>query len=119
MRILVADDDVLSAAILIASLRSMSHEVVFAPNGGEAWRLIQQEPFRLVILDWVMPEMDGMEVCRNIREMQSNSYTYIILLTGRTDRKDRLEALEGGADDFLTKPLDSGELIARLNVANR
>ena len=119
MRILVADDDELSAELLIASLRSMSHEVVFANNGGEAWRLLQQEPFRLVILDWVMPEMDGMEVCRNIRAMQANSYTYIILLTGRTDRKDRLEALEGGADDFLTKPLDSGELIARLNVANR
>jgi len=97
----------------------MSHEVVFASNGGEAWRLLQQEPFRLVILDWVMPEMDGMEVCRNIRARQANSYTYIILLTGRTDRKDRLEALEGGADDFLTKPLDSGELVARLNVANR
>jgi sigma-B regulation protein RsbU (phosphoserine phosphatase) len=119
MRILVADDDALSADILIESLRSMSHEVVFAPNGGEAWRMLQQEPFRLVILDWVMPEMDGMEVCRNIRAMQSNSYTYIILLTGRTDRKDRLEALEGGADDFLTKPLDHGELVARLNVANR
>ena len=119
MRILVADDDALSADILIESLRSMSHEVVFAANGGEAWRMLQQEPFRLVILDWVMPEMDGMEVCRNIRAMQSNSYTDIILLTGRTDRKDRLEALEGGADDFLTKPLDHGELVARLNVANR
>ena len=119
MRILVADDDELSAELLIASLRSMSHDVVFANNGEEAWRLIQSEPFRIVILDWVMPEMDGMEVCRNIRGMQNSSYTYIILLTGRTDRKDRLEALEGGADDFLTKPLDSGELVARLNVANR
>jgi len=119
MRILVADDDELSADILIASLRSMSHEVVFARNGGEAWRMLQQEPFRLVILDWMMPEMDGMEVCRNIRATHGPSYTYIILLTGRTDRKDRLEALEGGADDFLTKPLDSGELVARLNVANR
>lgn len=119
MRILVADDDALSAEILMASLRSMSHEVVFACNGSEAWRLVQQEPFRLVILDWVMPEMDGMEVCRNIRAMHADRYTYIMLLTGRTDRKDRLEALEGGADDFLTKPLDSGELVARLNVANR
>lgn len=119
MRILVADDDVLSADILIAGLRAMSHDVVFACDGGEAWRLLQEEPFRLVILDWVMPVMDGMEVCRNIRAMQADSYTYIILLTGRTDRKDRLEALEGGADDFLTKPLDSGELVARLNVAHR
>jgi len=119
MRILVADDDELSAEILIQSLRSMNHEVVFASNGAEAWDLLQKEPFRLVILDWMMPEMDGMEVCRSIRAMQANSYTYIMLLTGRTDRKDRLEALEGGADDFLTKPLDNGELVARLNVANR
>ncbi len=119
MKILVADDDELSAELLLASLRSMSHEVVFVNNGEEAWKLIQEESFRLVILDWVMPEMDGMEVCRNIRAMQGSSYTYIMLLTGRTDRKDRLEALEGGADDFLTKPLDNGELIARLNVANR
>ncbi len=119
MRILVADDDELSAEILIQSLRSMNHDVVFASNGAEAWDLLQKEPFRLVILDWMMPEMDGMEVCRSIRAMQANSYTFIILLTGRTDRKDRLEALEGGADDFLTKPLDNGELVARLNVANR
>jgi sigma-B regulation protein RsbU (phosphoserine phosphatase) len=119
MRILVADDDEVSAEILIQSLSSMAHEVVFASNGAEAWSLLQKEPFRLVILDWMMPEMDGMEVCRSIRAMQANGYTYIILLTGRTDRKDRLEALEGGADDFLTKPLDNGELVARLNVANR
>ncbi|MDR3690636.1 MAG: SpoIIE family protein phosphatase [Fimbriimonas sp.] len=119
MRILVADDDEVSAEILIQSLSSMNHDVVFASNGAEAWSLLQKEPFRVVILDWMMPEMDGMEVCRSIRAMQANSYTYIILLTGRTDRKDRLEALEGGADDFLTKPLDHGELVARLNVANR
>jgi sigma-B regulation protein RsbU (phosphoserine phosphatase) len=80
---------------------------------------MQEAEYRLLVLDWMMPKMDGMELCRRVREMPNDRYTYIILLTGRTDRRDRLEALEGGADDFLTKPLDQAELMARLKAADR
>jgi|GEM_PF-1213767 len=119
MKILVVDDDDVSALVLSDRLQDLGYDVTVASDGAEAWSRIQETSFRIVILDWMMPQMDGMEVCRRIRGMESESYTYVILLTGRTDRKDRLEALEGGADDFLTKPLDQAELLARLKAADR
>lgn len=119
MRILVADDDDVSALVLSDRLEELGYEVTVVENGVEAWERIQTGTFRLLILDWMMPEMDGMEIVRRVRETPSAAYTYIILLTGRTDRKDRLEALSGGVDDFLPKPLDQGELIARLKAADR
>jgi len=119
MRILVADDDEVSALVLSERLEDLGYHVSVARDGAEAWARMQQAEYRLLILDWMMPELDGMELCRRVRQTASDRYTYIILLTGRTDRKDRLEALEGGADDFLTKPLDEGELIARLKAADR
>lgn len=119
MRILVADDDEVSALVLSARLEDLGYDVKVAADGAEAWDAFQEGDYRLLILDWMMPHLDGMELCRRIRESARDRYTYIILLTGRTDRKDRLEALEGGADDFLTKPLDQGELLARLKAADR
>lgn len=119
MRILVADDDEVSALVLSERLEDLGYQVTVAQDGAEAWRMMQEAEYRLLVLDWMMPEMDGMELCRRVREVQTDRYTYIILLTGRTDRRDRLEALEGGADDFLTKPLDQAELMARLKAADR
>lgn len=119
MRILVADDDEVSALVLSERLEDLGYQVTVARDGAEAWNLLQQSDHRLLILDWMMPNVDGLELVRRIREIPSTRYTYIILLTGRTDRKDRLEALEGGADDFLTKPLDQSELLARLKAADR
>lgn len=119
MRILVADDDEVSALVLSERLEDLGYHVSVASDGEEAWERMQQAEYRLLILDWMMPKLDGMELCRRVRETPADRYTYIILLTGRTDRKDRLEALEGGADDFLTKPLDQGELLARLKAADR
>lgn len=119
MKILVADDDDVSALVLSDRLEELGYEVSVAENGILAWEKIQTGTFRLLILDWMMPELDGMELVRRVRETPSAAYTYIILLTGRTDRKDRLEALSGGVDDFLPKPLDQGELIARLKAADR
>jgi sigma-B regulation protein RsbU (phosphoserine phosphatase) len=119
VRILVADDDDVSALVLSDRLEELGYEVTVVENGAAAWEKVQTGAFRLLILDWMMPEMDGMELVRRVRANPSASYTYIILLTGRTDRKDRLEALDGGVDDFLPKPLDQGELIARLKAADR
>lgn len=119
MRILVADDDEVSALVLSERLRDLGYEVTVAADGAEAWHEIQQSEYRLLILDWMMPQIDGLELCRRIRSEHSDRYTYIVILTGRTNRHDRLEALEWGADDFLTKPLDQAELLARLKAAGR
>jgi diguanylate cyclase (GGDEF)-like protein len=119
MHLLIVDDDRISALMLRRTLEKMGHSVVVARNGAEAWRVIRDEGMRLVISDWMMPEMDGLELCRRIRGRSDRLYTYIILLTSRDSREDRLEGLQAGADDFLVKPFDASELVARMNVANR
>ncbi|HSI73614.1 MAG TPA: SpoIIE family protein phosphatase [Fimbriimonas sp.] len=119
MKILVVDDDELTALILSENLRGMGHEVTNASDGEEGWELFQKGEFPIIILDWMMPRLDGLGLSRRIRHRLGSIYTYIILLTGRTDREDRIQGLEAGADDFLIKPLDPGELRARLTVASR
>lgn len=119
MRVLIAEDDAVSRLILRKALEELGFAVVAARDGAEAWKLFQQEPFPIVISDWMMPEMDGLELCRRIRAHQSRGYTYFILLTARDSKEDRLHAIEVGADDFLSKPLDRAELAARLSVARR
>jgi two-component system, cell cycle response regulator len=91
-----------------------------ATDGSEAWSILQQErPPDLLILDWVMPGIDGMELCQRIREQQSASYQYILIVTANDARQDVVRGLEAGADDYLTKPFDKGELRARLRVGTR
>ena len=119
MDILIAEDDRVSALILQRALEKMGYSVIVARDGGEAWRLVNGGGIGLVVSDWMMPELDGLELCRRIRGRIDTAYTYVILLTSRDSRNDRLEGLEAGADDFLSKPLDTGELVARLNVAKR
>src|SRR5947209_4714094 len=119
MRVLIVEDDPMSALILRRALESMGHEAVAAADGLEAWELIQQEDIRLVISDWMMPRMDGLELCRRIRGRSGRIYTYVIVVTAKQQRKDRIEALQAGADDLLSKPFDQGELLARTQVAQR
>jgi sigma-B regulation protein RsbU (phosphoserine phosphatase) len=119
MRVLVVDDDEISSLIIADNLRELGYEVTTAQDGEEGWEVFTAEEFPIIILDWMMPRLDGIGLCRRIRHQFTKAYTYIILLTGRTEREDRLEALESGADDFLIKPLDTGELRARLGVAAR
>jgi two-component system, cell cycle response regulator len=119
MKILIVEDDRVSALILERTLEKVGYEVVTAANGQEAWEIYQSEPVPLVISDWMMPQMDGPDLCRHIRGVQSGRYTYFMLLTAKGSRDDRLEGLQAGADDFLIKPLDTGELLARLGVAQR
>jgi diguanylate cyclase (GGDEF)-like protein len=119
MRILVVDDQKLAGLTLCASLAKLGHEPKFVTSGRAAWDLVSREDWRLVITDLVMPEMDGLELCRRIRTRQGKAYTYIIVLTGRTEHRDRIEGLRAGADDFLTKPADEDELTLRLAIAQR
>jgi DNA-binding response OmpR family regulator len=119
MKVLIAEDDPISALALETLLQQQGYEVTVATDGMAAWRAIQQESYPLVVLDWMMPEMDGVEVCRKIRERQSGSYVCVIMLTAKQERKDRMQALNAGADVFLTKPLDCEEMVARLRIARR
>jgi two-component system, cell cycle response regulator len=118
--VLVAEDDPMFRKILQNWLQSWDYKVIVATDGTEAWSILQKErPPDLLILDWVMPGIDGMELCRRIRERQSPSYQYILVVTANDARQDVVRGLEAGADDYLTKPFDKGELRARLRVGTR
>ncbi|HEY2844114.1 MAG TPA: diguanylate cyclase [Bryobacteraceae bacterium] len=123
MRILIADDSIVSRHLLEATLRKWGYEVVVAPDGLEAWNVLQGDnPPRLAILDWVMPGLTGPEVCNRVRERSKNKeldYTYIVLLSSKSQREDLIEGLESGADDYLTKPFDQHELKVRLRAGTR
>ncbi len=120
MRILIADDDAIPRRLLQATLTKAGHEVVSACDGVEAWRMLQSaDAPRLVIVDWLMPNMDGVEVCRRVRQRQTSPYTYLILLTAKDRKEDLIAGLEAGADDYLTKPFDPQELQVRLRTGQR
>lgn len=119
MKILVVEDNRVAAHLLARTLEKSGHETHFAENGVKALRLIQEQPFDMVISDWEMPEMDGIELCKKIREQHISPYVYFILLTAKDKKEDRYQGLQAGADDFLIKPLDPTELIARMEVATR
>lgn len=120
MRILIAEDDFTSRVMLATVLKKGGHEVVETGNGSEAWDELQKpDAPRLAILDWNMPGMNGLELCRAVREDDSEGYVYIILLTARNSRGDIVTGLEAGADDYLIKPLDPSELTARIKNGMR
>ncbi len=120
MRILIAEDDSVSRLVLMTNLVSWGHEVVTAVNGRDAWRASQEaDAPRLAILDWMMPEMEGTEVCRRIRKSPATIPPYIILLTARQGAKEVVEGMQAGADDYLTKPYHREELQVRVQVGVR
>jgi sigma-B regulation protein RsbU (phosphoserine phosphatase) len=120
MKVLTVEDDAVARGVLRQALKRLDHEVVEAPDGAAAWELLQKEPVRVVVSDWMMPEVDGLELCRRIRALPGAEYTYFILLTSNTgNHENRREAAEAGVDDFLTKPLEFEELWTRLRVATR
>jgi two-component system, cell cycle response regulator len=119
MRILIAEDSLTQAADLRRRLESLGHEVTAADNGCQAWELLQSRPVRVAILDWLMPQMNGPDLCRRIRGEKTLPYVYLILLTSKDHRHERLEALRAGADQFLSKPADTYDLEVSLMTAER
>ena len=120
MRILIADDDAVSRRILEVTLQKWDYEVTTVVDGAQAWELLNREdspPF--AILDWMMPYVDGAEVCRRVRAHPRTLPPYLILLTTRESRGDVVKGLEAGADDYITKPFDTDELRARVRVGIR
>jgi phosphoserine phosphatase RsbU/P len=119
MNILLAEDDAVTRLTLHAFLRSQGHDVTDAEDGSEAWGIWQISAPRVVVADWLMPKMDGLELCRRIRAVPGRPYTYFILQTGRDGRESLFEAMDAGIDDFIPKPAAAAELGARLRVAER
>jgi diguanylate cyclase (GGDEF)-like protein len=120
MRVLIADDNRDAALTLAVLLRAWGFEPVVVYDGPDALAMLQEPGApRLALLDWVMPELDGIEICRQLREVSERPYTYIILVTGRGSREQRVDGLRAGADDYLVKPVDVDELQARLSTAKR
>ena len=119
IKILVAEDDFISRRLLQKTLEDWGYEVVTANNGQEAWDIFQGSDILFVIADWIMPGIDGVSLCRKIRKSEMAGYVYFILLTSKGTKEDIIEGLDAGADDYLTKPFDRGELQVRVRAGER
>lgn len=119
MKILLAEDEAASRETLRALMVAAGHDVIPVTNGLEAWERWVIARDRVIVADWLMPEMDGLELCRRIRSHAPGPYTYFILETIRSGKGNFLEAMKAGVDDFISKPIDPEELVARLKVAER
>ena len=120
MKVLVADDDPCGIDVLAAVLRAAGHQCVLASDGKEAWDILQS-PARpqIAFLDWIMPGIDGLEVCRRIRQRGGSEYTYVTIVSARNKQQDIIDGFHSGADDFITKPYKPEDILARVRVAER
>jgi CheY-like chemotaxis protein len=119
MKVLIADDDPVARLMLESALRSLGHQVITTDGGEAAWQELHRHPVRVVVSDWMMPGLDGLELCRRIRT-EGSEYVYFILLTGLSaSQRNQMTAAEAGVDDFLGKPINPQELWRRLRVAER
>ena len=119
MKVLIADDDEITRLLLSSALARRGHEVHEAINGRAALDAWETGAFPLIISDWMMPDLDGLEFCRRIRAQQQADYTYIVLVTSRSGTTHYHEAMTAGADDFITKPFEKDDFAARVHVAER
>ncbi len=117
MRILLADDDEPMRALLEAVLQLSGHEVEAHADGRAAWEAFERNPAELVVLDWQMPELDGLEVCRRVRAHPQGDRTYLMMITARAQPEDLEHVLDAGADDYLPKPVTAADVAARLRIA--
>jgi two-component system cell cycle response regulator len=123
IKVLIAEDNAVSAKILQKNIKDWGYEVVLATDGRQAWQALQKEEIGLAVLDWMMPEINGIELCKKIRQIndsnEDHEYTYIILLTAKDEQKDLIRGFSAGADDYITKPFKNLELKARLKTGKR
>ncbi|MCF3648243.1 response regulator [Synoicihabitans lomoniglobus] len=120
MQILAVEDDPVARRVLRQALKKLGHEVIEAEDGEAGLDALEREKVRVIVCDWIMPQMDGLEFCRRVRDRPAEDYVYFILLTSRTaSTENEREAADAGVDDFLSKPLDVNELWMRLRVAER
>jgi two-component system, NtrC family, sensor kinase len=119
MNVLVADDSLLIRRLIEVAVADRGHETISAEDGAEAWAAFEREHPALVILDWQMPELDGLEVCRRIRASRWARDTFVLVVTGRVEGDDVVNALDAGADDYLFKPFTPSSITARLEIAER
>ena len=119
MRVLVAEDEPMARKVLERYLQQWGYEFQLAADGEEAWHLFQQGDYHIVITDWMMPKMDGIELVRRIRKSELADCVYTLLLSARSHKEDLVEGMEAGADDFVSKPFDRDELRVRLQEGER
>ena len=119
LEVLIAEDDPVSRRILEKNIKDWGYEVIIADNGQDAWKALQKEEIRMAIFDWMMPKIDGLQLCQKVRLQKKDTYTYIILLTSRDQQEDIVEGLSSGADDYIVKPFNTLELKARLQTGKR
>lgn len=120
MKVLIAEDDFISSKFLENFLGKMGFTPITAADGMDAWKALHQDgDIRLVVSDWMMPRMDGVELCRRIRAEASERYVYFIVITAKDNREDVIEGLEAGADDFIVKPFNAEELKCRVEIGQR
>ncbi len=120
VKVLIAEDDAISRRLVDSSLSMWGYEAICVGDGQEAWGALQQEGHpQIAVLDWMMPNMSGLEVCRRLRSRKEGQYVYVIFLTARGRKEDVLEAMEAGADDYIAKPFDMADLKVRLRAGRR
>lgn len=119
MNILIAEDDPVSNRLIQKILTRLGHEVLPAENGLQAWKIFQENEIRMVVTDLIMPGLDGLTLCKNIRTSDKEEYAYIIVLTAKDQKRDLIEVLDVGADDYIIKPFDPEELRVRVNNGER
>jgi len=119
MKLLIADDDPATCSLVVAAVKQLGHQATAVPDGDSAWTALSGERFDVLLTDWMMPGLSGIELTRKVREKPPEPYLYVIILTGKDRKQDLLEGLSAGADDYLTKPFDPQDLAARLRTAQR
>jgi len=119
MKILIVDDELVSRKKMDLLVRTLGHETLVANDGIEAWEIWKKERPKMVITDWMMPNMDGLELCRKVREAQGSQYIYVIMVTSKEDVNDLVMGMDAGADDFITKPFIKQELAVRIRAGER
>ncbi len=119
MKILVVDDEAVYRWIIVRNLKQAGHTVLEADNGEAAWQVLQQDHCPMVVTDWMMPELDGPGLVKRVREANWTEYTYFIILTALDERRNVLKGQQAGTDDYLTKPVDPDELLARVIIGER